>query len=138
MKEAKQKLKIEFDVKPEHPSKTNEKYDNHRGDKTYSSESSEKTAEKGKKELPQKLEMQPGVVLKFSSDENIDQTQLRVCKFKAKIIKKFLRTSLLQAFSLQMPSFYFFSFFQAIFSKIAPVAYLEKEEDSSKVNCRKL
>jgi hypothetical protein len=90
MKEAKQKLKIEFDVKPEHPSKTNEKYDNHRGDKTDSSENREKTAERGKKELPQKLEMQPGVVLKFSSNENIDQTQLRVCKFKAKIIKKFL------------------------------------------------
>ena len=96
MKEAKQKLRIEFDAKPEQTSKTNEKSVDNKEDKTDSFESGEKTTKKEKKELPQKLEMQPGVVLKFSSDENVDKRQIR-----------------------------------NLFSTIAPVAYLEKEDDSN-------
>jgi ribosome-binding protein aMBF1 (putative translation factor) len=101
MKDAKQKLKIEFEDKTEQSSKTNEKSqedeeakteedkteedkteeDKTEEDKTESVEDNEETASKNKKELPQKLEMEPGVVLKFSSDENIDKRQLRVRKF---------------------------------------------------------
>ena len=106
MKDAKQKLKIEFEDKTEQASKTNEKSqedeeakteedkteedkieedkteeDKTEEDKTESVEDNEETASKNKKELPQKLEMEPGVVLKFSSDENIDKRQLRVRKF---------------------------------------------------------
>ena len=84
MKDAKQKLKIEFETKQEQTSETNEKSQEDKEvkteqDSTDSLETSEKTGKKEKKELPQKLEMQPGVVLKFSSDENIDKIQLRVC-----------------------------------------------------------
>ena len=96
MKEAKQKLRIEFDAKPEQTSETNEKSVDHKEDKTDRFESDEKTAKKEKKELPQKLEMLPGVVLKFSSNENVDKRQIR-----------------------------------NLFSTIAPVAYLEKEDDSN-------
>ena len=85
MKEAKEKLKIEFDAKPEQTSKTNEKSLDNKEDKTDSFENVEETAKKEKKELPHKLEMQPGVVLKFSSDENVDKRQLRVSKFHGKI-----------------------------------------------------
>jgi ribosome-binding protein aMBF1 (putative translation factor) len=91
MKDAKQKLKIEFEDKTGQSSKTNEKSqedeeakteeDKTEEDKTESVEDNEETASKNKKELPQKLEMEPGVVLKFSSDENIDKRQLRVRKF---------------------------------------------------------
>ncbi|CAB4001880.1 la-related 7 isoform X7, partial [Paramuricea clavata] len=87
MKDAKQKLKIEFEDKTEQASKTNEKSqedeevkteeDKTEEDKTERVKDNEKTASKNEKELPQKLEMEPGVVLKFSSDENIDKRQLR-------------------------------------------------------------
>lgn len=77
MKDAKAKLKIEFEANTDQSPKPieteNEK------DKT-GEENNEEIVSKEKKEPPQKLEMQSGVVLKFFSEENIDKRQLRVCE----------------------------------------------------------
>lgn len=78
MKDAKAKLKIEFDAKTEQTPKPIE--NENEKDKTDKDnfENNEKIVSKEKKEPPQKLEMQSGVVVKFSTEENIDKRQLRV------------------------------------------------------------
>ena len=68
MKDAKQELRIDFEVKVE---KSKE-------DKADTLEGNENITNNKKREPPQKLEMQPGVVLRFSCDENTDKRKLKV------------------------------------------------------------
>ena len=83
MNDAKKKLKIEQEAKEELRSKKNNEENQERTEteENRTLESGEKTTiRKEKKQPPQKLEMQPGVVLKFYSDENMHLIQLKVCK----------------------------------------------------------
>lgn len=73
MKDAKQKLKIDFEEKGRQSEE-----DKTQHVKTDSLEGNENIANQKKKAPPQKLEMQPGVVLKFYCDDNTDKRQLKV------------------------------------------------------------
>ena len=73
MKDAKQKLKIDFQAKGGQSDE-----DKTQLAKIDSLEGTKNTVNQKKKAPPQKLEMQPGVVLKFYCDKNTDKRQLKV------------------------------------------------------------
>lgn len=94
MKDAKQKLKIEFEAnlkqtsRPKEENESNENAQSETIQTEVDKTDNEHSISNGKKELPQKLEMQPGVVLKFSADHSVDKRSLRVMHLTLRLILK--------------------------------------------------